>query len=113
MTKQQTKVNILGTEYTIQHLSEQEDEALKGKDGYCDITTKDIVIEKNMSVDIRKDSNIDYLRNVVQRHEITHAILWELGLTANTGTDEERMCDFIAIQFPKMMKIFKELDIEN
>ena len=38
------KVNILGTEYTVIHRKESEDAKLEGNDGYCDSSTKTIVI---------------------------------------------------------------------
>ena len=42
------KVNILGVPYTIKEMSETENELLKGCDGYCDWTTKEIVVEREM-----------------------------------------------------------------
>ena len=50
------------------------------------------------------------------RHEIVHAFLSESGLQSNLEHNqrfghEETMVDWIAIQFPKMLEVFKELDI--
>lgn len=106
-------INIIGVEYNITHTSPDKDKTLKNKDGYCDITTKDIVIDNNLIANCREESNHEYLKRVVLRHEITHAILWELGLTANTGTNEEQIADFIGIQYPKIKKIFESLNIEE
>lgn len=105
------KVNILGTEYTIKECSSEEDENLRGMDGYCDKTTKTIAVSKPTP-----DSNLgDYsvYRNKVMRHEIIHAFLFESGLHENfehadRWGHEETMIDWIACQFPKMQKAFQE-----
>ena len=53
---------------------------------------------------------------VVLRHEIIHAFLNESGLkdnfehTSHAG-HEETMVDWIAIQFPKIATVYKELGI--
>ena len=39
------KINVLGTEYRLLETNEQEDPKLIGKDGYCDTTTKECVID--------------------------------------------------------------------
>lgn len=38
-------VNILGTEYTVNLVTEQAEPRLEGCDGFCDETTKEIVVE--------------------------------------------------------------------
>lgn len=40
------KINILGTEYTIDERTAQEDASLKDADAYCDRTTREIVVLK-------------------------------------------------------------------
>ena len=104
------KVNILGTEYTITECSEQEDKTLKDVDGYCDKTTKEIVISIPTP-----DCNLgdwQVYRKKVMRHEIIHAFLFESGLHENfehkSWGHEETMVDWIAVQFPKMQKVFEE-----
>lgn len=48
------------------------------------------------------------------RHEIIHAFLFESGLSSNTNccfgawAEYEEMVDRIAIQFPKILKVFEE-----
>jgi hypothetical protein len=49
------------------------------------------------------------------RHEIIHAFLHESGLSGSSVTDvpwavNEEMVDWFAIQFPKMIKVFEQLD---
>lgn len=105
------KVNILGTEYTIEERTAEEDTALRDMDGYCDKTTKMIVVSKPTA-----DSDLgDYkwYRNKVMRHEIVHAFLFESGLHENFEHakqfgHEETMVDWIAVQFPKMLKAFEK-----
>ena len=50
------------------------------------------------------------------RHEIIHAFLSESGLQSNFEHSqqfghEETIVDWFAIQFPKIFKVFQELDI--
>lgn len=106
------KVNILGTEYTIEELTKEEDASLNDCDGYCDKTTKRIVITKKTL-----DSNLgnwEVYRKKIMRHEIIHAFLFESGLHenfehANHWGHDETMIDWVACQFPKIEKAFKEV----
>ena len=104
------KVNILGTEYLIEKKNRSEDEFLQKMDGYCDKTTKRIVVTK-------KDEECEvgefevYQKSII-RHEIIHAFMYESGLDANFEHanqfgHEETMIDWIAIQFPKLYKAFE------
>lgn len=49
------KVNILGTDYTIKECTVDEDSYLKDCDGYCDKSSKEIVICKNRDDNQLKD----------------------------------------------------------
>lgn len=103
------EVNILGTAYTIKELSVDEDPMLESCDGYCDKTSKTIVIaqkEKNCNLD-----DFEWYRRKILRHEIIHAFLFESGLHENfTHSDghDETYVDWIAAQFPKMSAVFQE-----
>lgn len=107
------KINILGAEYTLSVCGEDEDSRLAGCDGFCDETSKELVVDsyskhvgdqtckKNLQVQIRKN----------KRHEIIHAFLFESGLAENSEwAQNEEMVDFFAIQFPKLMEAFKKSD---
>ena len=103
-------VNILGTEYTVENMSESECETLKECDGFCDKTSKRIVIKKKEEgCDLE---NFEEYRKKVTRHEIIHAFLFESGLHENFRHPEyghdETTVDWIAAQFPKMLKAFEE-----
>lgn len=104
-------VNVLGTEYTIKEWTAQEDAILKECDGYCDNTTKCIVITKQ-TVDCDL-GDFEVYRKKLLRHEIVHAFLHESGLGANfthpeSGHDETYV-DWIAVQFPKLYKAFLDV----
>lgn len=106
---QDCKVNILGTEYKIV-LKELKDSDV---DGFTDYTEKAIVIRSDNYNEV---GNFEWLQKKQLRHELIHAFMAESGLQANWehvqkfGHDETTV-DWIAIQSPKMFKVFQELDI--
>lgn len=105
------KINVLGTEYTITEASEAEDKTLATCDGYCDKTTKRIVVCKKPQDCELGDYRL-YQKKVI-RHEIVHAFLFESGLHEswkhNEGHDEAYV-DWIAVQFPKLLAAIKDAD---
>lgn len=119
-------VNILGTKYTIQKVSYGQDEYMQRMQfgGYCDGTSKEIVI-LDLSTCAESDwastpkESIERKERETIRHEIIHAFLNESGLGWNSFPNEqawaknEEMVDWIAIQFPKILKVFKELGCEG
>lgn len=99
------EVTILGTQYRIS--IDKTDKKLREHncDGFCDKTTKRIV------VDDMSDSDLDdpeWYKRLVMRHEIVHAFFYESGLFQNfePGHDEI-LVDWIAAQVPKMMAAFQ------
>lgn len=105
------KVNILGTEYTIKEATTEEDCKLEEMNGYCDVTTKEIVIER-----IKEDKftvkDLKAFTDKVLRHEIIHAFLYESGLHTNTENQwavNEEIIDWIAIQLPKIIEVLNSL----
>ena len=106
------KVDILGTIYTVTEATPDEDKYLIECDGYCDKTSKKIVIAaKDERCEL--DDFIVYQKKV-KRHEIIHAFLIESGIQENYKNNEcghdEIMVDWFAIQFPKLQKAFYEAD---
>lgn len=113
-----TVINILGTDYKVFKYTKVRDKRLSKADGFCDHHAKEIVV-----LECKDDeNNIDLMRNLqdyenkVLRHEIIHAFLYESGLDINSHdidqwARDEEMVDWMAIQFPKMNKIFIELGI--
>ena len=106
------KIDILGTEYTIEEKSREQDTFLQNVDGYCDKTSKRIVIvTKSDSCEL---DDFEVYRRQILRHEIIHAFLFESGLHGNLehkqfGHDETYV-DWIAAQFPKLQKAFQDAD---
>lgn len=107
-------LNILGTLYTVEELTREEDPALENMDGYCDKTTKRIVISTRSP-----DSNLgdwEVYRRKILRHEIIHAFLFESGLHEcwehGFGHDETYV-DWIAAQHPKLHAVFVEAGCES
>ena len=108
-------LDILGTPYSVYvDIMPEDDDYLNGCDGYCDKTTKRIVVIGETKASELGDFSV--FRKTTLRHEIVHAFLYESGIDANTTWDipgeqhPEHMVAWIAIQFPKILKVFKEVD---
>lgn len=106
-------VHILGSVWTIKERSESEDERLKDCDGYCDWTTREIVVEREITGNLGDMEK--YIRKVT-RHEIVHAFLAESGLNECAGevqnwATNETMVDWIARQGPKIYAAWKEAGV--
>ena len=102
-------IDILGTEYEIIKKKMHDEDY----DGYCDYTSKKILIRKDNYNNV---GNFEQLMKEQLRHEIIHAFLAESGLQSNFEHcqkfgHEETMVDWIAIQFPKILKVYQKLDI--
>lgn len=110
------KVSILGTEYKIEtHKVSADEHMLKNNFmGYCWYDEKLIVIpdttEKEYFMFADDVAEKNYI-NKVLRHEVVHALLYESGLAeCCEWANNEMIIDWIALQCPKMMDIFKQLD---
>lgn len=98
------KVCILGVEYTVKEQSVNENKRLEECDGYCDWTTKEIVVEREV---VGTLGDMDAYIRKVKRHEIVHAFLLESGLHECSGetkawASNEAMVDWIARQGEKI-----------
>ena len=115
--KRIVKVNILGTNYKIIFKSESEEIRLKENWGFTDYHTKEIYIHDDIEKEtVTSCKNLKDFKNKVIRHEILHAFLYESGLRENTNhsdawAENEEMVDWFAIQFSKILKVYKELNI--
>ena len=100
-------VNILGTDYRIV------EKPIKGCDGYCDKTTKEIAVA--VKEDYCDLGNFEEYRKKVLRHEVIHAYHYESGLAENFENKQygfsETLVDWFAYQSPKIFKTFEELGI--
>ena len=95
-------VNVLGESYTLNFISEEEDEGLKDCDGYCDDTIKTLVVKQYKRGEPGSKKALDLQEKKNFRHEIIHAFLCESGLA--------EMVDWFAKQFPKLAAAFREVD---
>lgn len=104
---------ILGSEWQIDFLSIENDSNLEEKDGYCDKSTKTIVVRLDNNGGF---GNFEEVQKSIIRHEVIHAFLIESGLDNNWqhpsefGHDETTV-DWFAIQWHKINKVFEELGI--
>lgn len=111
-----TKINVLGTEYTIYERAEEQDHRLKDCGGYCDKTSKEIVVLKltDDNCDLNKPK---WYTDKVLRHEIVHAFLFESGMhectnwKADGSCHNEQVVDWFAVQSPKIFAVYKSLGI--
>lgn len=104
------KINVLGTIYDVSEATEATDENLKGKDGYCDTSTKVCVVDEMNVNEPGMKKNLPEFKKSVTRHELIHAFLYESGLDSCSWAENEEMVDWFAIQAPKLFKAFKEAD---
>ena len=107
-----TKINILGQDYSIMYKTEEEDAYLENNLGTCDSTRKIITIKEWEEGIGTLDKKVSM--NETIRHEIIHAFLSESGLQncSNNAQDEE-MIDWLSLQIPKMIKSCKNYIDEN
>ncbi len=108
------QIDVLGTTYTIEHLSESEDKELEGLGGYCERHEKRIVICSDKREEMSEVSFTNCQKQYL-RHEIIHAFFIESGLQENFANHQfgisETIVDWFAIQGPKIFKVFAELEI--
>lgn len=103
------KINVLGAEYTVTY--NHNDPRMEGMDGFCDETTKEIVVENYEGEDGKPGvkAQLDVQRKKNVRHELVHAFLFECGLAENSPwAQNEELVDWIAIQGPKIWKAWQE-----
>lgn len=115
------KVNVLGTEYTIEKHSYDDDSELEGLGGYCKCLFPIIVIgdyrtHPDIEISSEDKDTIEEREKRTIRHELLHAFLNESGLIGNTfasssipWSQNEEMIDWMAIQFPKIHKVYEEI----
>lgn len=105
--RERENMDILGTNYTI--INDNECLLQESRDGSCDIYAKIINVksEDKMLIDTIDEDSKRKRHQEVMRHEIIHAFLFESGL--DSYTENEELVDWIAIQFPKMIKAMKEV----
>ena len=102
------KINILGTQYQLRYETATDAKKIENSNGYIEPYSKEMVISKFIE-DGTTINNLEDFEKKVIRHEIIHAFLQESGLSCNSGwATNEEMIDWIALQFPKLVKAFEE-----
>ena len=116
------KVNILGTEYSIETHKVSDDSYLEKNKlaGDCGEESKLIVIadmtEEKYFSDVDEKEQEAYRKRTL-RHEIMHAFLNESGLSDSSNqyggawAKNEEMVDWFAIQSPKIFAVYQSIDI--
>lgn len=104
-------VNILGQEYRI-IFGQVTDPKLENADGYCDSTTKQIVVRADIPETVDTVADLDVYKNKVLRHEIIHAFLYESGLDSNSWGSNEEVVDWIALQLVKIVQVVDKVNNE-
>lgn len=101
-------IDVLGTPYTIKKSNSVEFPNLENCDGCCDHTSKTIVIDTFERYNGQSDAldNLGEYEKKVIRHELVHAFFFESGLSELANN--EQIVDWIAYQFPKLLKAFEE-----
>ena len=110
------KVTILGQDYALLQGTEKQYPVLKDANGYVDLYAKKIIIDETFGTPDSgfKSKKPELAINHLYRHEIIHAFFSESGISYNlTNEEEESLVDWIALQFPKMKKIFDELGVSD
>lgn len=115
-TKPDVVVNILGTDYEIyMNVPTTADKTLERCEGYCDKTTKRLVIGK-LGNECNLGEPMEYIKYVV-RHEVIHAFLFESGIGGDTVWDidgqehPEHMVEWFGMQFPKIAAVYETLGV--
>ena len=109
------RVSVLGVQYALEYRTKANDKGLETCDGYCDTSVKLCVVRKYTAAERREPLSLKdmdaYMRKCM-RHELTHAFLYESGLSVNGMSPEswptnEEMVDWMAIQGPKLYDAWK------
>jgi len=104
------KIDILGTTYTLLEDTSINNPKLIKNRAYFEPYSKKIVYELPNIQEVENVEKIDEFNQKIIRHEIIHTFFYESGLK-DYGNDEV-LVDWIASQFPKIVKVFQKLKIE-
>lgn len=99
------KLNILGQEYELIMLSEEEFPKLKSMNasGLAELYSKQLIINKDDTIPNESTyENLDAYIDKVIKHEIIHAYFHEAGLM--DYCKDELLVDWLALQIPKIIK---------
>lgn len=108
------QISILGSIWTIRSATDTEEPRFKKEscDGFCDSSTREIVILDMPAEECTIADIPSYVRHCL-RHEITHAFFKESGLlhtscSVDSWAVNEEMVDWIAAQHEKLHEAFRQ-----
>lgn len=112
MLTESRTINVLGTEIGVVFREEKQDPKLEELGGYFD-ATENLIVVKIPEKETMSCKNLENYQKKVLRHEIIHAFLHESGLDWSAASSDcwatnEEMVDWLAIQAPKIFKVFRE-----
>lgn len=113
-----SSVNILGQKYQIILDTPENNSKLKEVNGYMEPHSKKIVIDATLIERHKEDpmaaENLEAKVRQIYRHEIMHCFFAESGISYKFSVEEEDfLVEWIAVQFPKMKKVFEELGVSE
>lgn len=108
-------ISVLGTDIQVLFRKEEDDPQLEEAGGYYD-SSKNLIVVKIPKEEKNSLGNLENWQRKTLRHEIIHAFLYESGLdwsatTAESWATNEEMVDWFAIQAPKILKVFQEMEL--
>lgn len=102
------KLKILGAEWSLEERSQNEDDKLENADGYCDWTTRTIVVERETKGNL---GDMEAYIAKVKRHEIVHAFLCECGLMeCSPWAANEEMVDWFARMARRIVEAWQQAE---
>lgn len=112
MLTESRTINVLGTDIRVLFRERKQDKRLEECDGYFD-SSEILIVVRIPEEDTMSLGNLENYQKKVLRHEIIHAFLYESGMAhcsdpADSWATNEEMVDWIAIQSPKICKVFRE-----
>lgn len=102
-------LDILGTVWGLEERTYKSDPRLKEADGYCDWTTRTIVVERETEGNL---GNMETYIAKVKRHEIIHAFLCECGLMeCSPWATNEEMVDWLARMGHRIIEAWQQAGV--
>lgn len=110
---EEQRITVLGSVYKIHsNVEETDDVRIRDCDGFTDTSTKEIFLA-TFKQDSHTKRDLENYQNIVLRHELVHAFLFECGLDNNCDwAKSEELVDWVAIQFPKLEQLFNSVEIK-
>jgi accessory colonization factor AcfC len=103
-------VDVMGAKWTLVERTREEDRRLDGNDGYCDWTTKQIVLARDIGGAM---NDLDSCARQVKRREIVHAFLKECGLSEHSceaQPQSDALVDWFATVGPRIYRAWIKVE---